>query len=1058
MPLRSTRAALALCLAVALTWALGVSSSRADASADEVHYTFTGSTSVSVDWRGTATDLRYGPTTAYGTTVTGTAPDWIPPSSPGPFRQVQIGGLQAGATYHYSIGGGPDYTFHTPPTGDFRFDAIGDVGDTTQFSKLGDTFSAMASDQPSFVLMVGDLTYANATAATSAVVDQHFNDVMPWSTSAAYIPAWGNHEWESPAVDDLRNYKGRLLMPNAAASPGSPAVSCCGNDWGWFDAGAVRFISYPEPYTSASWTDWRAQANTLMTQAQNDPSVHYIVTYGHRPAYSTGYHPGDATLANVLGGLGSAYSKFVLNINGHSHDYERFQPIDGVTHVTVGAPSSLEVPWSSTDPRTAYRALHLSHLRVDVSGAGMRLQSVCDDSSSREDVTCAPGSVLDEYTIGTPPAAPPVTAYYTDKTDPSCTDTGPGDRSVPYCTIAKGVARLQAGQTLLVGNGTYSEQVKLSGSGTATAPITVTNIPGASPVVGAGQVNGIYVANRAYVTVSGLSVKDTTGDGVYVTGSRAISLSGLHVSGAGQPTADRYAKGIKLVGTTESTVSGSTVDHNTDSGIYLAQGSTGNTISGNTVYANARQYIRAAPGIDLRSGGNTVVGNISHDNEDTGIQLYTGSDGSLVVDNLSYRNGDHGIDDYQAPNQRIVGNSVYGNSTAGINVEGGSTGVLVANNVSVDNGLSSARSVGNIRVDAASQAGSAVDSNLVFLHAPGANYVWGTTNYATRSAFAAATGREPHGLEGDPRWAAPDAGDFRLTAGSPAIDSADSSVVGQSATDPAGTARYDDPAVPNSGSGPRSFDDRGAREAPAGTVDASPTASLAVSPSSGTSPLVVTANASGSSDTDGTPIAGYRFDFGDGGTAGPQGAATASHTYTAPGTYNLTVSVTDTAGLTTSTAKQVSVGAVGNLVTNATFETNLAGWAALAGCDLTRVAGGRGEGWAADLVNASATVQTCTLNDSPNFVTRTVAGSYAAGAWVRSDTPGLAIKLRLREYTGTTLVGTGTATITGTGDWQQLQLTYPVSAPGSTLDLNVFEVNQPVGGHLQVDDVSAGAG
>jgi parallel beta-helix repeat protein len=1060
MVARVARAVLAAVLAAALIVLGQIRSAVADAGVDEVHYTFTGTASVSLDWRGTAQDVRYGQTTDYGQTASGTAPQWTPVSSTGPFWQAQISGLTPGTTYHYSIGGGPDYTFHTPPAAGqpFRFDAIGDIGDTTHFSHLADTFSALAADQPSFVLMDGDLTYANAANATQAVVDQHFNDVMVWSTSAAYMPAWGNHEWESPSVDDLRNYKGRLLMPNAKTSPGSPDISCCGDDWGWFDAGGVRFISYPEPYTSATWPDWQSKVGAIMADAQNDPSISYIVTFGHRPAYSTGYHPGDATLAGILDGLGATYSKYVLNINGHSHDYERFQPISGVTHITVGTPSSEETPWSGTDPRTAFRAYHLGHLRVDVNSTGMRIQEICDDAASHDDITCAPGSVMDEYTIGTPPVAPPVTAYYVDKTNSNCTDNGPGDLSTPYCTIGKGTSRLQPGQTLYIGNGTYAEQVRVTASGTADAPITVTNMPGTSPVIGSGQVNGVYFASLSYVTVSGLTVSGTSGDGVYVTGGQHITLSGLHVSNSGQPAANQTAKGMKIIGTTSSTISGDTVDHNTDSGIYLAQGSTGDTISGNTVYANARGYTRAAPGIDLRSGGNAVLGNVTHDNEDSGIQLYTGSDSSLVAGNVSYRNGDHGIDDFQAAGERIVGNSVYRNTTAGINLEGGSTGGTVANNISVDNGLSSPRTVGDIRVDAASQTGTAVDSNLVYLHGPGTYYVWGTTNYPSLSAFATATGQEAHGIQADPRWASPDTGNFQLTAGSPAIDSADSSIAGEQATDIAGTARYDDPAVANTGLGPRGYDDRGAYEAPAGTTDASPNAALTVTPLSGTSPLQVTANASASTDGDATPIASYAFDFGDGTSAGPQASASASHTYNTPGTYNVAVTVTDTAGLATTTTKQVAVGAAGNLVGNSTFETNLNGWAALAGCDLTRASGGRGEGWAANLANNSTTVQSCTLNDSPNWIARTVAGSYSAAAWIRSDTPGLQAKLRLREYVGPTLVGTGTVTVTTTGDWQQIQLSYPVVSPGSTLDLNVYQTNQPVGSNFQIDDVTASSG
>jgi hypothetical protein len=33
-----------------------------------------------------------------------------------------------------------------------------------------------------------------------------------------------------------------------------------------------------------------------MDEAQGDPAIRFIVTFGHRPAFSSGYHPGDAGL------------------------------------------------------------------------------------------------------------------------------------------------------------------------------------------------------------------------------------------------------------------------------------------------------------------------------------------------------------------------------------------------------------------------------------------------------------------------------------------------------------------------------------------------------------------------------------------------------------------------------------------------------------------------------------------------------------------------------------------------------------------------------------------
>ena len=70
--------------------------------------------------------------------------------------------------------------------------------------------------------MVGDLTYGNVEG--QGAVDQHFNDAMAWSQTAAYMPAWGNHEWDTPATDDLRNYKGRFALPNSQRALGSPGV------------------------------------------------------------------------------------------------------------------------------------------------------------------------------------------------------------------------------------------------------------------------------------------------------------------------------------------------------------------------------------------------------------------------------------------------------------------------------------------------------------------------------------------------------------------------------------------------------------------------------------------------------------------------------------------------------------------------------------------------------------------------------------------------------------------------------------------------------------------
>jgi parallel beta-helix repeat protein len=885
----------------ALALALGLpSEGNADTgTADEIHYTFTGPTSVTFDWRGTATAVQYGPTASYGATVTAHAPTPMPFSSAGPFQEADLTGLQAGITYHYSIGGGPDTTFRTEATGSFRFDVAADVGSSAQYPNVGTTMAQIAADRPDFVLMVGDLTYGNVEG--QAAVDQHFNDAMAWSQTAAYMPAWGNHEWETPAADDLRNYKGRFALPSSQGALGSPGPGCCDEDWSWFDAGGVRFISYPEPYSGAStWTAWASRADAIMAAAQSNPSVNYIVTFGHRPAYSTGFHPGEASLASVLDSLGDKYSKYVLNLNGHSHDYERFQPIHRITHITTGGGgSALEPPWASTDPRTAFRAMHLEHLRVDVTGTGMRIDAICGPPTSQDDVSCAQGSVMDSYTIGTPPPLPPPTStIYVDNGNAGCSDVAAGTQTAPLCTISAAAARTTPGTTVVVNSGTYNEQVTVR-SGTAASPVTFTATPGANVTV-TGKKYGFYVSNQSYVTIQGFKVTGTTSDGFHLSSNSSnIKMIGNDVSFAGQPASGKTAKGIYAANVTNSVISFNRVHDNSSYGIYLDSSSACQLLN-NQTWANAQVYQRAASGIRLYGSiQNTISSNVSHDNEDSGIELYTGSNNNLAIDNLSYGNGDHGIDNYSSTGNRIISNSVYKNVTAGINAEGGSTGTTIANNISVDNGIKSPRTRSDIRVDQASTSGTTMDYDLVYLTTPDTLLIWNSVSYSSLAAFRSATGQEAHGVVADPQWKNPAGNDFHLTAGSSAIDSANSGASGQPSNDEDGNPRVDDRDVANSGAGPRAYDDRGAYEFQwEPSPDSPPAAAMTVTPSSGDAPLHVTADASASIDTDTTPITTYSFDWGDGSaTTGPQAGAAATHTYAMVGMYTVTVTVADSAGL-----------------------------------------------------------------------------------------------------------------------------------------------------------------
>jgi PKD repeat protein len=87
-----------------------------------------------------------------------------------------------------------------------------------------------------------------------------------------------------------------------------------------------------------------------------------------------------------------------------------------------------------------------------------------------------------------------------------------------------------------------------------------------------------------------------------------------------------------------------------------------------------------------------------------------------------------------------------------------------------------------------------------------------------------------------------------------------------------------------------------------------PSASFTRSPTNPGTQDVVNFDASGSSDPDGS-IQTYEWDFdGDGNTDATRQGPLATHTYTNPGTFAVTLTVTDDDGATNTTTKTVSVG------------------------------------------------------------------------------------------------------------------------------------------------------
>ena len=1126
-PWRS-RARILAVLVCALGW------SAPARAADEIHWTIIGQTSVTLDWRGCENTVRYGPTPAYGQVAAGLTPSPLPFSSAGPFWEARLTNLQENTLYHYSIGNGPDHTLRTPPSrGASGFTAFvaGDIGDSANFWRMAELQTLIAAQAPDFVLMVGDLTYGNSQGQMA--VDGHFNDVMKWSQEAAYMPAWGNHEWDDAPDDDLRNYKGRFDLPNPQTSPGAPPEGCCGEDWYWFDYGNVRFIAFPEPYTPATLDDWYSRALALMDQAQSDPAIAFIVTYGHRPAYSSGHHPGKPSLKNYLDQLGATHGKYVLNLGGHSHNYERTYPQNGVVHITAGTGgSNLEQDgaclWEGGCPPpawSAYRAMRHVAVQLRFTASAIEGTVYCGPaggtSPNINDVFCTPGEVVDSFIIG---SGQTTTAIYVDGAHPACSDAGPGTESQPYCTISAAVAaHAGPGSVIVVRPGVYREQVTVPASGAAGNPFIVRAEGEGVVIDGADDLSStsswlpysgdvwlapsvswspkqVIVDGVPYASVSGSpsallpeQFYWKAGEGLYLdagggnpglrqtfagrrnfgfflSGSSWVTIEGFEVTRAedrgfqlqngssnvtmrGNTVSFAYRNGIQIVGGSGQVIEDNQVSDNGDHGIALISGVTGSTVGNNESFRNVRPASSGANGIYLFGApANVIVGNRVHDNQDTGLQIQSGSNDCLAAQNRSWMNGDHGFDHLYVTGTSHVGDVAWGNRNCGFIVQGTSTGTRIQNCVASDNGLQTG--LFNLSVDASSVAGLDSDSNVFWNSNGQPGFRIGATPYATLAQFQAASGQETWSLEADPRFVNPVAGDFQLAYGSPAVDSGDSGVPGWPALDAEGYSRADDLTVWNSGAGSVAYADRGSLE----YQPTPPSVNFAATPSTGVGPLLVNFDASGSTDPDG-PVVSYEIDFGDGGLLVGQPSPVALHLYS-PGTWMATVVASDSAGHVAQRSVPIVVApppSAPNLVGNPSFESDFNGWIPYQGASLLRVPGGF-QGSYALQVAGPASASTFGITDSPNLIGSTTAGTrYRVTAWVR--TPGTAGQARIgvQEFSGGAAVAPrlNSALVALACLWQPVTLDYEAQASGSVLDMQI--VNLPIGfaETFQVDHVTA---
>ncbi|MEV6728498.1 MULTISPECIES: PKD domain-containing protein [unclassified Streptomyces] len=123
--------------------------------------------------------------------------------------------------------------------------------------------------------------------------------------------------------------------------------------------------------------------------------------------------------------------------------------------------------------------------------------------------------------LGIPAAAAadnPSTLYVNNAYLPNCSDTGPGSEDTPFCTISAATKVVQPGQTVRVlANKPYDETVTIERSGEPGKPISIVAGPNTGSLA---RVKGLKVQGASHVVVRGLS----SPGGVQVSRSTDVEL------------------------------------------------------------------------------------------------------------------------------------------------------------------------------------------------------------------------------------------------------------------------------------------------------------------------------------------------------------------------------------------------------------------------------------------------------------------------------------------------------------------------------------------------------
>jgi predicted phosphodiesterase len=236
-----------------------------------------------------------------------------------------------------------------------RFVAIADTGTgyADQYA-VGKAMNQYRQRNPyDLVILAGDNIYNNGEI--SKVKEVFEEPYKPLLTSGVKFHAClGNHDIRTDNGEPQLQYAG-FNMPQRYYT---------------FQQQNVQFFALD----TNSNADWTTQLAWLEKQLQASTAP-WKVVFGHHPIYSSGHYGVNQSLIDSLAPLFQKYG-VQLYINGHEHDYERTQPIQGTTYLITGIGGAQLRPvgrssWTAfSDSRYGFSAIAVYPDRMEINAIG----------------------------------------------------------------------------------------------------------------------------------------------------------------------------------------------------------------------------------------------------------------------------------------------------------------------------------------------------------------------------------------------------------------------------------------------------------------------------------------------------------------------------------------------------------------------------------------------------------------------------------------------------------------------------------------------------------------